>query len=50
MRRLYGVGPGDLRTVGDWAVVKESVLLPGAEVPPGAVVASAIYGRKGQLT
>ena len=32
--------------VGDGAVVKESVLLPGAEVPPGALVASAIYGRQ----
>jgi mannose-1-phosphate guanylyltransferase len=33
-------------TVGDRAVVKESVLLPGAEVPPDALVASAIYGRR----
>jgi mannose-1-phosphate guanylyltransferase len=37
------IGPGC--TVGDGALVKESVLLPGAEVPPAAVVASAIYGR-----
>jgi mannose-1-phosphate guanylyltransferase/mannose-1-phosphate guanylyltransferase/phosphomannomutase len=42
------IGPGC--TVGDGAVVKESVLLPGAEVPPGSLVASAIYGRKGHLT
>jgi mannose-1-phosphate guanylyltransferase len=33
-------------TVGAGARIKESVLLPGAEVPPGALVASAIYGRE----
>ena len=33
-------------TIGAGARVKESVLLPGAEVPPGALVASAIYGRE----
>jgi mannose-1-phosphate guanylyltransferase len=32
--------------IGAGARVKESVLLPGAEVPPGALVASAIYGRE----
>jgi hypothetical protein len=26
------------------------VVLPGAEVPPGALVASAIYGRKAALS
>ena len=33
-------------SIGAGARVKESVLLPGAEVPPGALVASAIYGHK----
>ena len=33
-------------TIGAGAHVKESVVLPGAAVPPGALVASAIYGRK----
>jgi len=33
-------------TIGAGARVKESVVLPGAEVPPGALVASAIYGRE----
>jgi mannose-1-phosphate guanylyltransferase len=37
-------------TIGDGARVKESVVLPGAEVPPGALVASAIYGRKAALS
>ena len=32
--------------VGAGARVKESVLLPGAEVPPGALVASAVYGHE----
>jgi mannose-1-phosphate guanylyltransferase len=36
-------------TIGAGARVKESVLLPGAEVPQGAVVASAVYGRKAAL-
>ncbi len=38
---------GDGCTIGAGARVKESVVLPGAEVPPGALVASAIYGREG---
>jgi NDP-sugar pyrophosphorylase family protein len=33
-------------TIGAGARVKESVVLPGAAVPPGALVASAIYGRE----
>jgi mannose-1-phosphate guanylyltransferase len=33
-------------TVGAGARIKESVLLPGAGVPPGALLASAIYGRE----
>jgi mannose-1-phosphate guanylyltransferase len=33
-------------TIGAGARVKESVLLSGAEVPPRALVASAIYGRE----
>jgi mannose-1-phosphate guanylyltransferase/mannose-1-phosphate guanylyltransferase/phosphomannomutase len=33
-------------TIGAGARVKESVMLSGAEVPPGALVASAIYGRE----
>jgi mannose-1-phosphate guanylyltransferase len=33
-------------TIGAGARVKESVVLPGAEVPPGTLVASAIYGRQ----
>jgi mannose-1-phosphate guanylyltransferase/mannose-1-phosphate guanylyltransferase/phosphomannomutase len=33
-------------TIGAGARVKESVVLPGAQVPPGALVASAIYGRE----
>jgi mannose-1-phosphate guanylyltransferase len=37
---------GDGCTIGAGARVKESVVLPGAEVPPGALVASAIYGRE----
>jgi mannose-1-phosphate guanylyltransferase/mannose-1-phosphate guanylyltransferase/phosphomannomutase len=37
-------------TIGDGARVKESVVLPGAEVPAGALVASAIYGRKAALS
>ena len=32
--------------IGAGARVKESVVLPGAEVPPGALLASAIYGRE----
>ena len=37
---------GEGCTIGAEARVKESVVLPGAEVPQGALVASAIYGRK----
>jgi mannose-1-phosphate guanylyltransferase len=37
-------------TIGAGAQVRESVLLPGSEVPADALVASAIYGRKGRLT
>jgi mannose-1-phosphate guanylyltransferase len=33
-------------TIGAGARVKESVVLPEAAVPPGALVASAIYGRE----
>jgi len=36
--------------IGAGARIKESVVLPGAEVPPGALVASAIYGRKAALS
>jgi len=38
------IGAGS--TIGAGARVKESVVLPGAEVPPSALVASAIYGRE----
>jgi hypothetical protein len=31
-------------------MLKHSVVLPGAEVPPGALVADAIYGRGGALS
>jgi mannose-1-phosphate guanylyltransferase len=37
---------GERCTIGAEARVKESVVLPGAEVPQGALVASAVYGRK----
>jgi mannose-1-phosphate guanylyltransferase len=37
---------GEGCVIGAEARVKESVVLPGAEVPQGALVASAIYGRK----
>ena len=40
---------GDGCTVGARARVKHSVLLPGSEVPSGAMVAGAIYGRAGAL-
>jgi mannose-1-phosphate guanylyltransferase/mannose-1-phosphate guanylyltransferase/phosphomannomutase len=36
-------------SVGAGALVKRSVLLPGAQVPPGAIVAGAIYGRADSL-
>ena len=38
------IGPGS--TVGAGSRVKESVLLPGADVPEGALVAGAVYGRR----
>jgi len=37
---------GEGCAIGAEARVKESVVLPGAEVPQGALVASAVYGRK----
>jgi mannose-1-phosphate guanylyltransferase len=40
---------GDGCTIGAGARVKHSVLLPGSEVPAGAIVAGAIYGRAGAL-
>jgi mannose-1-phosphate guanylyltransferase len=40
---------GDGARVGAGALVKHSVLLPGAQVPAGAIVAGAIYGRAGAL-
>jgi mannose-1-phosphate guanylyltransferase len=38
------IGPES--TVGAGSRVKESVLLPGADVPEGALVAGAVYGRR----
>jgi NDP-sugar pyrophosphorylase family protein len=40
---------GDGAAVAAGAFVKHSVLLPGAQVPAGAIVAGAIYGRAGAL-
>jgi mannose-1-phosphate guanylyltransferase len=40
---------GDGCAVGPGARVKHSVLLPGAQVPAGSIVAGAIYGRAGAL-
>jgi mannose-1-phosphate guanylyltransferase/mannose-1-phosphate guanylyltransferase/phosphomannomutase len=40
---------GDGATVAAGALVKRSVLLPGAQVPAGAMVGGAIYGRAGAL-
>jgi mannose-1-phosphate guanylyltransferase len=37
---------GEGCSIGDGARVKESVVLPGAQVPQGALVAGAVYGRK----
>ena len=37
---------GEGCTIGAEARVKESVVLPGADVPQGALLASAVYGRK----
>jgi mannose-1-phosphate guanylyltransferase/mannose-1-phosphate guanylyltransferase/phosphomannomutase len=41
------VGPGSV--IGAGAQVRESVLLPGAEVPAESLVAGAIVGRRGAL-
>ena len=41
------IGPG--ARVGAGAMVKESVLLPGAEVEPGTFLAGSIAGRRGRL-
>jgi mannose-1-phosphate guanylyltransferase len=41
------LGPGS--SVGAGAMVKESVLLPGAEVPAEALLAGSIAGRRGAL-
>jgi mannose-1-phosphate guanylyltransferase len=41
------IGPG--ARVGAGAMVKESVLLPGAEVPPETLLAGSIAGRRGAL-
>ena len=40
---------GDGCVVGAGARVKDSVLLPGSQVPAGAIVAGAVYGRAGAL-
>ena len=40
---------GDGAAVAAGASVKHSILLPGARVPVGAIVAGAIYGRAGAL-
>jgi mannose-1-phosphate guanylyltransferase len=40
---------GDAAAVGPGAFVKHSILLPGAQVPAGAIVGGAIYGRAGAL-
>jgi NDP-sugar pyrophosphorylase family protein len=40
---------GDGSVVRAGARVKQSVLLPGSDVPEGAMVAGAIYGRTGAL-
>ena len=41
------IGPG--ARIGRGAMVKESVLLPGAEVPDGGLVVGGIAGRKGAV-
>jgi mannose-1-phosphate guanylyltransferase/mannose-1-phosphate guanylyltransferase/phosphomannomutase len=41
------IGPG--ASVGAGAVVKESVVLAGAEVPPDGVLVGAVAGRRGRL-
>jgi mannose-1-phosphate guanylyltransferase len=40
---------GDGARIGPGAMVKESVLLPGAEIPAGALVVGGIAGRKGAV-
>jgi mannose-1-phosphate guanylyltransferase/mannose-1-phosphate guanylyltransferase/phosphomannomutase len=40
---------GDGCSIGAGARVKHSVLLPGSQVPAGAIVAGAIYGRTGAV-
>ena len=40
---------GDGCAIGAGARVKQSVLLPGSQVAPGAIVAGAIYGRAGAV-
>ena len=42
------IGPG--AGIGEGAAVRHSVVLPGAEVPAGALVAGAIVGARGGLT
>ena len=41
------IGPGS--RIGAGARIKESVLLPGAEVPPDALMTASIVGRRGAL-
>jgi mannose-1-phosphate guanylyltransferase len=41
------IGPGC--RIGDGAMIKGSVLLPGAEVPPDALLVGSIAGRRGGL-
>ena len=41
------IGPG--AKVGSGARLKDSVLLPGAEVPADALLSSSIFGRRGAL-
>ena len=41
------IGSGAL--IGDGARIKESVLLPGAEVPAGGILAGSIAARRGAL-
>jgi UDP-3-O-[3-hydroxymyristoyl] glucosamine N-acyltransferase len=40
---------GDGAAIGDGARIKRSLLLPGAEVPPGCYLVEAIAGRSGSL-
>lgn len=41
---------GDRARIGDGARIKESLLLPGAEVPAEGLLAGSIAGRRGALT